>query len=79
MSFSALRKLGVDDQVALLFALLIGTLALVSMVTLLLSLRERAGARSLTSEQFRGDLRAAWVGTLLFWLAWVWTGRGDSG
>ena len=71
MSFSALRKLGVDDQVALLFAILIGTLALVSLATLLLALRGRSGERSATAGRFRGDLRAAWIGTVLFWLAWI--------
>ncbi len=71
MSFSALRKLGVDDQVALLFAILIATLALVSVVTLLLSLREQGRVHSAAAERFRGDLRAAWIGTVLFWLAWL--------
>lgn len=71
MSFSALGKLGVDDQVALLFALLIGTLTLVSAAMLLLSLRDRSSERGEAAERFRGDLRAAWVGTILFWLAWM--------
>ncbi len=71
MSFSALRKLGVDDQVALLFAILIGTLTLVSVATMLWSLRERPATDRAAAGRFRGDLRAAWIGTVLFWLAWV--------
>ena len=71
MSFSALRRLDVDDQVALLFAILVGVLALASAAMLVYSLRDRPAGKGHLAERIRGDLRAAWVGTLLFWLAWV--------
>ena len=71
MSFDNLRALGVDEQVALLFVMLFGALVLVSLGTFLYSLRDSARSSSAGAVRFRGDLRAVWIGTLLFWLAWV--------
>ena len=68
---TALRNLSVNEQVALLFGILFGLLLLVSLGTLLLSLRDSAPRQAHAAEQFRRDLRAVWIGTLLFWLAWI--------
>ncbi len=64
---SALRQLGVEQQVGLLFLILFGLLALVTGATALRSLRATDGRL----ERFKRDLLAVWVGASVFWLAWV--------
>ncbi len=71
MNFSTLRNLHVDEQVTLLFAILFGLLALVSLGTFLYSLRDTPDTHGPAAKRFARDLRAVWIGTLLFWLAWV--------
>ena len=71
MRLSALRNLTVDEQVALLFVILFGVIALVTLGTFLYSLRDTPDAQSPAAKGFRRDLRAVWIGTVLFWLAWV--------
>jgi phosphatidate cytidylyltransferase len=66
-----LRRLSPDEQVTLLFLILFGLLVLVTLGAMLVSLRDRQGAAGMAWERFVRDLRAVWVGTLLFWLAWV--------
>jgi phosphatidate cytidylyltransferase len=66
-----LRNLDPDKQVALLFAILFGLLMLVSTGAVLYSLRDRVGKAGEAWTRFLRNLRAAWVGTLLFWLAWL--------
>lgn len=68
---SALKQLTADQQVALLFVILFGLLLLVSGATALLALRERAALQAERFEQFQRELRAVWVGAVLFWAAWV--------
>ena len=68
---SALKQLTADQQVALLFVILFGLLLLVSGATALLALRERAALQAVRFEQFQRELRAVWVGAVLFWAAWV--------
>jgi phosphatidate cytidylyltransferase len=67
----SLRRLAPDEQVSLLFLLLFGALLLVSFGAMLYSLRDREQRAGQTWERFKRDLRALWVGTLLFWLAWI--------
>jgi phosphatidate cytidylyltransferase len=67
----ALRRLTPDEQVALLFLILFGALLLVSTFTALYSLRSSHDDSSGTWKRFQRDLRAVWVGTMLFWLAWM--------
>jgi len=67
----ALRNLDVTQQVALLFVVLFGLLTLVTAVWLARTLRETDDAERERQERFRRDLRAVWVGALLFWVAWV--------
>ncbi len=65
----ALRSLSVDEQVALLFVTLFGLLLLASIaVAWLVHKRPDGDPRS---RQLQRDLRALWVGALLFWLAWM--------
>jgi phosphatidate cytidylyltransferase len=66
-----LKRLTPDEQVSLLFLILFGALLLVSAVAALYSLRDRQGEESATWERFKRDLRAVWVGTTMFWLAWM--------
>lgn len=67
----ALRRLSPDEQVSLLFLILFGALLLVSAATALWSLREKSDETSETWRRYLRDLRAVWIGTTLFWLAWV--------
>jgi len=71
MNFNKLRDLSVDEQVALLFVTLFGLLVLVSVASLLHSLRDTPSAQGEAARRFGRDLRAVWIGTLSFWLAWI--------
>ena len=67
-----LRNLDASDQVALLFVSLFGLLVLATMGVAFRSLRqsrdEAARERLLALQR---DLRALWIGAVLFWVAWV--------
>jgi phosphatidate cytidylyltransferase len=67
----SLRELSPDEQVALLFLILFGALLLVSAGAALYSLRDREGRDHATWARFLRDLRAVWIGTTTFWLAWI--------
>ena len=67
----ALRELGVSQQIGLLFVTLFGLLLLVSLITFSRTLRELKPAHQHRLERFVRDLRAVWVGSLLFWIAWA--------
>jgi phosphatidate cytidylyltransferase len=67
----ALRSLSVGEQVALLFVTVFGVLLLATIGWFLASLREMGEASSGRHERFGRDLRAVWVGAVLFWLAWM--------
>ena len=71
-----LRQLTASEQVALLFVVLFGLLMLLTVGLFLNSLRERGSederlASQLTWERVRRDLRAAWIGGCMFWVAWI--------
>ncbi|HEX4233209.1 MAG TPA: phosphatidate cytidylyltransferase [Caldimonas sp.] len=66
-----LRTLTVSQQVGLLFVVLFGLLGLVTIVAFGRSLRDLTPAQTALRERFAGELRALWVGALLFWIAWV--------
>ena len=72
---SSLRSMSVDAQVALLFVALFGLLVLVSLGVLVRTLRESEQALSERRKDrhlaLLRDLRAVWIGALVFWLAWV--------
>jgi phosphatidate cytidylyltransferase len=71
-----LQSLSASEQVALLFVVLFGFLMLLTVGLFLNSLREREDeearrASELTWERVRRDLRAAWIGGCMFWVAWI--------
>jgi phosphatidate cytidylyltransferase len=68
---SGLRRWSADEQVALLFVVLFGLLLLASGALALLALRERSPAQQATDERMQRELRAVWVGAVVFWGAWV--------
>jgi phosphatidate cytidylyltransferase len=67
----SLRGLGVPQQVGLLFVALFGILTIVTVIAFSRTLRDRSDVQVAEHEQFKRDLRAIWVGAVLFWLAWV--------
>ncbi|MDP3083163.1 MAG: phosphatidate cytidylyltransferase [Rubrivivax sp.] len=69
MSF--LRQLSQDQQVGLLFVALFSVLALATAAAALVSLRRADIAWAARREQLKRELRAVWVGSAVFWLAWV--------
>jgi len=69
-----LRALDADRQVALLFVALFSALGLCSAAIALLLLRRADTGHARHDDRREGllrDLRALWVGTVVFWLAWV--------
>jgi len=66
-----LRSMSVNEQVALLFVTLFGVLLISTSVWTALSLREMGEATQQRHARFARDLRAMWVGSALFWLAWM--------
>jgi phosphatidate cytidylyltransferase len=68
---NALRSLSVGEQVALLFVILFGALLVVSIGWFLRSLREADDPAQQRQARFRRDLRVVWIGSTIFWLAWM--------
>lgn len=69
-----LRLMEASDQIALLFVILFGALMLVSLGAFLYSLRERGEASPeavANWRRFKRDLKGVWVGSMVFWAAWV--------
>ena len=67
----ALRQLTVSQQVGLLFVIIFGLLAIVTGLAFARSLRELSPEMAELTERFRRELRAVWIGTVLFWVAWA--------
>lgn len=67
----ALRDLSVSQQVGLLFVALFGVLVLASLAAFWGSFRELTAAQAAIRERVARDLRAVWVGAVLFWVAWA--------
>jgi len=68
----ALRGLSVTHQVALLFVVLFGLLALVSIAAQMRALRDTDDDRLRERRQrYARDRNAVWIGALAFWVAWV--------
>jgi len=68
---SDLRAWEASRQVALLFVGLFGLLILASASAWMISLRGHTPQMLARGEQFARDLRALWLGALVFWCAWV--------
>ncbi|MFN0184355.1 MAG: phosphatidate cytidylyltransferase [Aquabacterium sp.] len=68
----SLRQWTVTEQVGLLFVVLFGALVLASLVGWVLTLREPVDDDDrMRRRRWLRDLRAVWIGALLFWLAWM--------
>jgi phosphatidate cytidylyltransferase len=65
----ALRELSADQQVALLFVILFGLLLLATLGGVLATLREPES--SPRRQRLVRELRALWIGALVFWAAWI--------
>jgi len=72
---NGLRTLSVDGQVALLFVALFGALTLASLGIGARVLRDSAVSlaepQRERQQRLLRDLRALWIGSVVFWLAWV--------
>lgn len=70
---NSLRLMPANEQVGLLFVALFGVLALVSLAVLWATLRDDGShvRRAQRLQQTQRDLRAVWVGALVFWVSWV--------
>lgn len=68
---SELRGLAVDRQVALLFVILFGLLALASAGSVFAALRRNEGEQSERVLRVGRKLRALWLGAVVFWFSWV--------
>ncbi|HUG22163.1 phosphatidate cytidylyltransferase [Piscinibacter sp.] len=67
----ALRDLTITQQVGLLFIGLFGLLTAVTLYELTRSLREMPPQQQALHARFKRDLRAVWLGAVLFWVSWV--------
>ena len=68
---NALRSLDVNQQVGLLFVILFGLLVLATAVVMAVTLRDPGEHGAERFDQLRRDLRALWIGSVVFWLAWM--------
>lgn len=68
---TTLKSLGADQQVALLFVTLFGLLMAASATTALLAVRDREALQRERIERIGLELRAVWVGAVVFWAAWL--------
>ena len=66
-----LRNFTTSQQIGLLFVTLFGSLTIVTVVAFSRSLRERSDLDLDAHERFKRDLRAVWIGAVLFWISWV--------
>jgi phosphatidate cytidylyltransferase len=73
----SLRGLAVTQQIGLLFVVLFGALLLATAVAFACTLMKRkegqhcTEAQLLAHQSLKRDLRAVWVGAVLFWVSWV--------
>ncbi|HKX44169.1 MAG TPA: phosphatidate cytidylyltransferase, partial [Burkholderiaceae bacterium] len=67
----ALRNLTVSQQIGLLFVALFGVLVIVTAIAVGRTLRDLSDEQLAAHEQFKRDLRAIWIGAVLFWIAWI--------
>lgn len=66
-----LRSLTPSQQIGLLFVIIFGVLSLATVSAFAKSLVGMPADKQGAYENMRRDLRALWVGTLLFWVAWA--------
>jgi len=68
---NTLRALGVEQQVALLFLILFGLLGAASIAVFVTTLRAQHSEQADPHLRQLRDLRALWIGTVVFWLSWM--------
>jgi phosphatidate cytidylyltransferase len=68
---SSLRSWTVDQQVALLFVILFGALLIATAVAAGVTLRRDDNEAAERALGLKRDLRAVWIGAVVFWLAWM--------
>jgi phosphatidate cytidylyltransferase len=66
-----LRELTVTQQVGLLFVILFGLLALATLLAFASSLRDANPRQQALRDRFARDLRAIWIGAVIFWVSWA--------
>src|SRR3954468_761060 len=66
-----LQSLTATQQIGLLFLILFGGLMLVSAAAVFVAMRDKSEQNDHGVTKFAADLRATWVGAVVFWLAWV--------
>lgn len=67
----SLRHLSVSQQIGLLFVVLFGLLIIVTVIAFSRTLRDRSDIQLEAHERFKRDLRAVWIGAVLFWISWI--------
>jgi len=67
----ALRDLTIGHQVGLLFVGLFGVLFIVTLIEFGRTLRDPLPEQQEAHERLKRDLRAVWLGAVLFWVSWV--------
>jgi phosphatidate cytidylyltransferase len=66
-----LRSLTISQQIGLLFVIVFGVLSLATVAAFARSLQAMPTEKQESYDAMRRDLRALWVGTVLFWIAWA--------
>ena len=66
-----LRDLSVSQQVGLLFVALFGVLVLATLAAFARSFRDTTPAQQSQQDRFARDLRAVWIGAVVFWISWA--------
>ena len=68
---SWLRSLTISEQIGLLFVIVFGLLAIATAAAVARSLRDMSPEKQASHDAMLHDLRAMWIGTVLFWISWV--------
>jgi phosphatidate cytidylyltransferase len=67
----SLRSLTVSQQIGLLFVAIFGLLILAAVAAFWRSLKDMTPRQSALHHRLVLDLRAVWIGTVLFWISWA--------
>ena len=67
----SLRSWTVDQQVALLFVVLFGALLIATAAAVGITLKRDENEAAERALRLKRDLRAVWIGAVVFWLAWM--------
>lgn len=67
----SLRELAISQQIGLLFVLIFGLMSAATLAAFARSLNAMSEERRERLLALRHDLRAMWIGTLLFWISWA--------